>query len=231
MNTPSLTETTILQLQRELAARERYLADLHDTMDKVAAIVGSKPRNADDLLAKLAARDAELAREKAAAMVLQQETALIVKRLEAEVARVREDKEAWNAEAIRQDLRALRAEAELARVREEHDLQLNAYNDRVERLLLESEAAHAHITALKDDRQRAEAERDAAVRRGWNAAIVLGHNICVQENDRINDNDGSTEAMDALSECARRIKGWVDPDDKQLAEMVGEADAAIGRKP
>lgn len=57
----------------------------------------------------------------------------------------------------------------------------------------------------------------------WRAAITLANNICVQECDRENSNDGDTGWIDGTAECAKRIREWVDPDDDQLAEMLGEA--------
>lgn len=63
-------------------------------------------------------------------------------------------------------------------------------------------------------------EREKAI---WRAAITLGNNICVQESDRINDDDGPMDAINATNECAKRIREWAEPDDEQLAEMFAEA--------
>lgn len=57
----------------------------------------------------------------------------------------------------------------------------------------------------------------------WRAAITLANNICVQECDRLNDDDGPSEAIDATNKCAKRIREWAEPDDDQLAEMFCEA--------
>lgn len=75
----------------------------------------------------------------------------------------------------------------------------------------------------------AECREDAGKHRvgAWGAAIVLAHNICIQEIDRINENDGPCEAMDAIKVCAERIKDWLAPTDEQSAEMIAEAAPAI----
>lgn len=57
----------------------------------------------------------------------------------------------------------------------------------------------------------------------WRVAITLANNICVQESDRINSEDGSLEAVNALSDCAKRIRGWLEPENSQLDEMLKEA--------
>lgn len=57
----------------------------------------------------------------------------------------------------------------------------------------------------------------------WRAAITLAHNICVQQGNAINRDDGGSEAIDAATGCAQRIAGWIEPDDAQLAEMFAEA--------
>jgi hypothetical protein len=64
----------------------------------------------------------------------------------------------------------------------------------------------------------------AAVRGAWRAAITLGNNICVQESDRHNDND-ETEGANTGSECAKRIRQYVEPSDEALAELLNEAGA------
>jgi hypothetical protein len=63
-------------------------------------------------------------------------------------------------------------------------------------------------------------DREKAI---WRAAITLGNNICVQECDRINDDDGPIEAINATRECAHRIREWAEPTEGQLAEMFAEA--------
>jgi len=62
----------------------------------------------------------------------------------------------------------------------------------------------------------------------WRAATTLAHNICAQESDRINADDGSPEAMDALGEAALRIRGWIEPDAMQLLKLLAEH---TGRSP
>ncbi len=63
-------------------------------------------------------------------------------------------------------------------------------------------------------------ERDRAL---WKAALTLAHNLCIQTSNRINDDDGPLEVVHALSGEARRIKGWMNPEDDQLVEMLKEA--------
>ena len=62
--------------------------------------------------------------------------------------------------------------------------------------------------------------RDKAI---WRAALTLAHNLCVQTSNRINDNDGPLEIVHALSDEARRIRGWMEPTYEQLSEMFEEA--------
>lgn len=69
-------------------------------------------------------------------------------------------------------------------------------------------------------------EREKAI---WRAAITLGNNICVQECDRINDDDGPMDAINATNECAKRIREWAEPSDEQLAELFAEAGVPIER--
>lgn len=57
----------------------------------------------------------------------------------------------------------------------------------------------------------------------WRAALTLANNLCVQESDRENERDGNPEHIHAAAECARRIRGWMDPTGEQLAEMLREA--------
>lgn len=66
----------------------------------------------------------------------------------------------------------------------------------------------------------APSERDKAI---WRAALTLAHNMCVQTSNRINDDDGSLEVVHALSDEAKRIRGWMEPTDEQLVEMFTEA--------
>lgn len=63
-------------------------------------------------------------------------------------------------------------------------------------------------------------DRDRAI---WRAALTLAHNMCVQTSNRVNDDDGSLEVVHALSDEAKRIKGWLEPTDDQLLEMFAEA--------
>lgn len=63
---------------------------------------------------------------------------------------------------------------------------------------------------------------ETTYRDAWRVATTLAHNLCVQESDRINAEDGPPEAMHALGEAARRIRGWLEPTDEQLLEMLRE---------
>jgi len=65
---------------------------------------------------------------------------------------------------------------------------------------------------------------DDAVRQAWRAAITLANNICVQESDRHNDND-EIEGANTGSECAKRIREYVDLPDAHLIELLTEAGA------
>lgn len=67
----------------------------------------------------------------------------------------------------------------------------------------------------------------AAVREAWRIAIRLGNNICVQESDRENDNDGDQGWINGTAECAKRIRGYEEPDDAQLVEMLTEGSARM----
>lgn len=57
----------------------------------------------------------------------------------------------------------------------------------------------------------------------WRAALTLAHNICVQDSNAINNNDGSLEAVYAINDSAKRIANWLEPTEEQLAEMFAEA--------
>lgn len=63
-------------------------------------------------------------------------------------------------------------------------------------------------------------DREKAI---WRAAITLANNICAQESDRENDQDGDIGWIDGTAECAKRIREWAEPTDEQLAEMFAEA--------
>jgi hypothetical protein len=67
-------------------------------------------------------------------------------------------------------------------------------------------------------------EKLASMRAAWRVAITLANNICVQESDRHNGNDASFGA-EASAECARRIRGWIEPTDEQLVEVLREGGA------
>jgi hypothetical protein len=62
-------------------------------------------------------------------------------------------------------------------------------------------------------------------RKIWVAALTLANNICVQESDRVNDDDGPSEVIHATAECAKRIRGWLEPDDSQFVRLLREAGA------
>lgn len=51
----------------------------------------------------------------------------------------------------------------------------------------------------------------------FNEGLTLAHNIITQEIDRINADDGSMEAMNAMSECQRRIRGCLESTPPQAA--------------
>lgn len=63
----------------------------------------------------------------------------------------------------------------------------------------------------------------ALARGAWRAGITLGNNICVQESDRENDQDGDCGRINGTAECAKRIREWADPEDAQLVELLNEA--------
>lgn len=85
-----------------------------------------------------------------------------------------------------------------------------------------------HVTAeslLRVARRlRPQVDEAMALARGaWRAGITLGNNICVQESDRENDQDGDSGWINGTAECAKRIREWVEPDDTQLLELLAEA--------
>jgi hypothetical protein len=63
----------------------------------------------------------------------------------------------------------------------------------------------------------------ALARGAWRAGITLGNNICVQESDRENDQDGDSGWINGTAECAKRIREWADPKDAQLIDLLNEA--------
>lgn len=62
--------------------------------------------------------------------------------------------------------------------------------------------------------------RDRAI---WKAALTLAHNLCIQKSNEINNDDGPLDVVNALSNEAKRIKGWLNPEEDQLLEMFREA--------
>ena len=60
-------------------------------------------------------------------------------------------------------------------------------------------------------------ERDRAV---WRAAITLANNVCVQISDRANADDGPTEVISAASDCANRIRAFIEIDEDIAAELA-----------
>ena len=64
----------------------------------------------------------------------------------------------------------------------------------------------------------------------WRAALTLANNICVQESDRHNDADETREARTA-SQCAARVREYIDSDDESLALMFDEAGVPEERDP
>jgi hypothetical protein len=55
----------------------------------------------------------------------------------------------------------------------------------------------------------------------WRAALTLANNLCVKISDRYNGDDATAEA-NAAGECARSIRGYIDPGEA-LWEMLKEA--------
>lgn len=53
----------------------------------------------------------------------------------------------------------------------------------------------------------------------WRASMTLANNICVQESDRYRGDDQNIEAGVA-GECAKRVRGWLDVDLKQLHGLL-----------
>ena len=76
------------------------------------------------------------------------------------------------------------------------------------------------VAGSQDATGSAVSQRDKGI---WRAALTLAHNMCTQDSDRVNDNDGPLEAVHALSDEAKRIRGWLEPSDGQLSEMLLEA--------
>lgn len=70
-------------------------------------------------------------------------------------------------------------------------------------------------------------DRDKAI---WRAAITLANNICVQDSDRYDEDDQTTEAHVAI-ECAKRIRGWAEPAEEQFVEMFDEAGVPPATQP
>ena len=62
----------------------------------------------------------------------------------------------------------------------------------------------------------------------WRAALTLAHNLVVQTSNSINDDDGPLEVVNALTNEAKRIRGWLEPTEEQLAEMFEEAKRVRG---
>jgi hypothetical protein len=81
---------------------------------------------------------------------------------------------------------------------------------------------HVALVAVKAALLPAEPSPAHTLAEAWRAAITLTHNICTQESDRINADDGPSEAMSALGEAARRIREWLEPSPEQLAELLEE---------
>lgn len=59
-------------------------------------------------------------------------------------------------------------------------------------------------------------ERDRAV---WRAAITLANNACVQISDRANAEDGPTEVISTASDCAKRIRSFIEIDEDIAMEL------------
>lgn len=64
-----------------------------------------------------------------------------------------------------------------------------------------------------------------AVREAWRAAITLGNNICAQESDDENGNDGDVGWISGTARCAERIREYAEPSDEALRVMLSENDA------
>lgn len=81
---------------------------------------------------------------------------------------------------------------------------------------------HIYISSVERGMTKTRiSDRDKAI---WRAALTLANNVCVQESDRARDDDGDTGWINGTAECARRIRGYVDPGDSHLADMFAEAD-------
>lgn len=89
------------------------------------------------------------------------------------------------------------------------------------------------IRAMKKDRHFAKsvsavelakpaAAEAPAVDGVWRAALTLANNLCVQTSDRYNGDDATAEA-DAAAECARQIRGYLEPGAEELAHLLNEA--------
>lgn len=57
----------------------------------------------------------------------------------------------------------------------------------------------------------------------WRAALTLANNLCVRRSDETRADYGPTEVAHALSEQAQEIRGWMEPSDRALEEMLSEA--------
>lgn len=63
-------------------------------------------------------------------------------------------------------------------------------------------------------------ERDKNI---WRAALTLAHNICIIKSNRVNDDDGPLDVVNATSDCGKEIKNWLTPSEEMLQELFNEA--------
>lgn len=64
-------------------------------------------------------------------------------------------------------------------------------------------------------------QRDRAV---YRVAMTLAHNICVDESNRVNADDGPLDVVHALSAVAGVMRKLLEPSEADLLQMLAEAD-------
>lgn len=75
------------------------------------------------------------------------------------------------------------------------------------------------LYALPPIPQAADRVPDAVLCAIWRAAITAANNICVRRSDDWNADDGPMERIDEANECAKAIRGWIEPDGVLMAEL------------
>lgn len=76
----------------------------------------------------------------------------------------------------------------------------------------------AEIVSLK-------AEWNIMRREGYQAAMILAHNLCAQVSDE-HDADDEILQRNGASNCTYRIKGWLNPSDNEIMQLVAESEPA-----